>query len=207
MSKKNKAAKMILHLNVLLGLIATIALSVGLWWLSLRDTREGQLAPKAPEQSVIASKVSDFQFREHTLKPLASLHMRARVLSIAWYPEGAGSDIAPLDLALGWGPMSDKLILKHFQVSQSQRWYALSAPKSPITMHSAAQHSANMHIIPANQGLATRLRHLQEGDVIEMKGWLVNVEGEDWQVDTSLTRDDRGAGACEVVYVLSLKKV
>ncbi len=180
---------------------------MGWCWLSWRDTQDGQLAPEAPRQQNLAASSADFNRHGYTLKPLASLQLRARVLSLAWYADDAGAAIAPLDLALGWGPMSDNAVLKHFQISQSQRWYALSAPKSPISMYSAAQHSANMHIIPANPVLTQRLRNLQVGDLIEMRGWLVNVAGDNWHIETSLSRDDRGAGACEVVYVLSLQKI
>lgn len=195
---------MIGRLKLLAGGLSLLAVCVGLWWLSMRDTREGPLAPQVPQQQALAGSVPIFALRGHRLEPLATLHMQARVLSVAWYAEDAGADIAPIDLALGWGPMSDNAVLEHFQISQSQRWYALSAPKSPLTMHAAALHSANMHIIPANAGLTARLHRLHAGDVIEMTGWLVNVQGDDWQVETSLTRDDRGAGACEVVYLLSL---
>ena len=33
------------------------------------------------------------------------------------------SDLAPVDLALGWGRMSDEAILKDIQISQSGRFY------------------------------------------------------------------------------------
>ncbi len=192
---------------ILLGGVLITSLSLGLWWLTADETRVGALAPQAPQQQSLAGAVPDFAWRGYQIRPLAALQMQARVLGIAWYPDGVGADIAPLDLALGWGPMSDEAVLSAFQISQSQRWYSLSAPKSPISMYSAAQHSANMHIIPANQGLRERLRQLRVGDLLELSGWLVNVSGKDWHIESSLTRDDRGAGACELVYLLSLEKL
>ena len=35
---------------------------------------------------------------------------------------------------------------------------------------------------------------------------LVDIKGEDFWMHTSLTRDDTGAGACEVLYVQSIKR-
>ncbi len=201
----NKHTKSRYEWLVLLGGMLLGSVCLGLWCHTDDDTRVGVLAPHPPMQQALDPPMADFEFRAHRLKPQASFLMQAQVLSMAWYAEGTGAMIAPLDLALGWGPMSDSVVLSHFQISQSLRWYALSAPKSPISMHTAAQHSANIHIIPANSGLQTYLQAVKVGDVVELSGWLVNVEGENWHINSSLTRDDRGAGACEVLYLLTFE--
>ena len=52
--------------------------------------------------------------------------------------------------------------------------------------------------------VAAALRRIERGDRVRIDGWLVQVEGEDWRWRSSLTRDDSGGGACELVYACSI---
>jgi len=37
---------------------------------------------------------------------------------------------------------------------------------------------------------------------VKLSGYLVDVRGDDgWSISTSMTREDTGAGACEVIWV------
>ncbi len=63
-------------------------------------------------------------------------------------------------------------------------------------------HSANMHMIPANSEVRDKLASVRKGHLIMLKGKLVNVTANDgWHWNTSTTRADTGAGACELVWV------
>jgi hypothetical protein len=64
--------------------------------------------------------------------------------------------------------------------------------------------SANMHMIPADDAVAAALRRIERGDRVRIDGWLVQIEAKDWRWRSSLTRDDSGGGACELVYVCSI---
>jgi hypothetical protein len=65
--------------------------------------------------------------------------------------------------------------------------------------------SANMHIIPADGRVADALDAVREGDRVRIDGWLVNVEaGDGWRWRSSLSREDSGGGACEVVYACAI---
>jgi hypothetical protein len=63
-------------------------------------------------------------------------------------------------------------------------------------------NAANVHIIPATRALADQLKALRRGSLVEMGGFLVEVSAPDgWRWRTSLTREDSGPGACEVMWV------
>jgi len=63
-----------------------------------------------------------------------------------------------------------------------------------------------MHMIPANDGIERQLKSLRLVNLVRIKGFLVEVsnkEGLHWK--SSLTRSDTGAGACELLWVESLR--
>ncbi len=63
-----------------------------------------------------------------------------------------------------------------------------------------------MHMIPADRYTAKQLTGLRPGAVISIKGYLVDVDRDDgWKWRTSMSRDDTGAGACEIVWVEQLQ--
>jgi hypothetical protein len=63
-------------------------------------------------------------------------------------------------------------------------------------------HSSNNHLVAANSSIAGVISDLYPGEIVTMKGYLVNISkpnGFYW--NTSLSRTDTGKGACEVFYV------
>ncbi|NNE05277.1 MAG: hypothetical protein HKO64_04340 [Xanthomonadales bacterium] len=167
----------------------------------------GVLVRDAPLQ--LTRQRSALQVGKFSLQPRASFEIEARVLSTRRYYLGRGASLAPLDLALGWGPMSDGRILQHLDISQSGRWYRYSFDLSaPVDAQEISRHSANMHMIPAGSEQEKQLKSLRVGEIVKIRGLLVDVEDQSgWSWRTSLSRDDTGAGACEIVYVESLSLV
>jgi hypothetical protein len=138
-----------------------------------------------------------------TLTPRASYDITARILSREDYHFDALSDLAPEDLALGWGFMSDNRILSAFEIAQSARFYTLRPLENlPVPRQEIIEHSANTHVIPADATVRSQLGRLRVGQVIHLTGVLVDGARDDgaW-IKTSLTRSDTGAGACEVMLV------
>ena len=164
----------------------------------------GVLAPNDPVQVGIKPEAS-FPFDEYRIIPQANFSLTARILSKKTYRYGRESDLSPIDLALGWGRMSDETILESFSISQSGRWYNWRVRELPIPVREVSNHSANMHIIPATDELEKKLKRLKKGEIIQLTGKLVNVQADDgWRWKSSLKRTDRGNGACELFYVESL---
>jgi hypothetical protein len=63
-----------------------------------------------------------------------------------------------------------------------------------------------MHLIAATDEIEDKIEHARVGQVVKLSGYLVDVTGSDgWSLQTSLRRDDTGAGACEVIWVEELE--
>ncbi|RIH85441.1 hypothetical protein [Calidithermus roseus] len=164
----------------------------------------GVLCPLAPLQSV-QDLPPAFEHKGYRIEPLARFALEARVLGKRLYRYDRGASLAPLDLVLGWGRMSDSRVLEKISISQSNRFYFWYTANSPIPLEEIALSSANMHMIPATEDLERRLKQLRIGNIVRLRGYLVRVSGSDgfyWQ--SSLTRSDTGNGACELVWVEEL---
>jgi hypothetical protein len=162
---------------------------------------DGVLVQQIPRQ--INLDLSAFKHDDYLLTRRARFEIRARVLSSHRYYIGRESDLSPIDLALGWGPMSDQRTLDQIDISQSGRWYRTKyAIPAPINDQEIIRNSSNMHMIPAVNGISKQLSKLRTGDLVTLKGYLVDVDHDSgWAWRTSMTREDTGGGACEIVFV------
>jgi hypothetical protein len=62
-----------------------------------------------------------------------------------------------------------------------------------------------MHMIGATDVIERKLKSVRAGQIVKLSGYLVEARGADgWIWRSSLTRDDTGAGACELVWVTEL---
>ncbi|MDR0776065.1 MAG: hypothetical protein LBE81_05445 [Azonexus sp.] len=164
----------------------------------------GVIAPETPVQ--VETREATFDYKGFSIQPLADFSIEARVLASERYRFDTGAALAPIDLVLGWGRMSDTDVLKHFNISQGGRWYHWHADSLPIPANEVAQSSANMHMIPANDSIDRKLRAVRVGQVVHIHGWLVEARHPNgWRWRSSLTRDDSGAGACELIFVRELE--
>jgi hypothetical protein len=171
------------------------------WYDPFVSVGPGMTAPNDPVQENLNENgmmmVDDF-----FLTPMATFQIEARVLSTQRYRSGRESDLSPLDLTLGWGPMSDETNLEKIDIRQSARFYFWKTDRFPIPRKDIETHSANMHMIPSNDRVESLLKQIKPGETVTITGKLVNVEAADgWRWRTSLTRNDTGNGACEIVYV------
>ncbi len=161
----------------------------------------GVLTAEAPRQENLAEGKA-WEAKGHHFKALAGFHIRARVLSTERYRFDRAAEICPVDFAFGWGPMSDSAVLEKLNLSQSDRWFHWSAGTLPLPVDEITSHAANMHMIPASSTVEQQLLRVREGQVATLDGFLVHVDGRDgWKWQSSMTRDDTGDGACEVVWV------
>lgn len=193
----------ILHVRPLL-IIGACALLATWQLVSTRplEWRPGTLVRDDPKQGAL-EQAMPFDYKAAHLTPRAQFNAEVRVLSRERYWLGALATVAPLDIAVGWGPMSDSAVLAHLDVSQSGRFYFWHYDEEPpIPRESIVTHSANWHLVPASGGVWKVLRNLRVGSVVRLQGKLIDIETADHAtIKTSLTREDSGAGACEVIYV------
>ncbi len=149
-------------------------------------------------QSFAAHRIDDYN-----IKGLAKFHIKAKVLSRKNYYIGREADLSPTDLALGWGNMSDESILDKIKISQSGRFYRWNVDSFPIPRREIETHSANMHLIPINDLVKMDIDRAKQGDIVEISGDLVEATSnkDNWRWKSSLTRNDTGGGACELILV------
>lgn len=168
----------------------------------------GVMASEAPIQGKLDSP-ANYRIDEYTITEIAKFHIKAKVLSKKNYRIGREADLSPTDLALGWGNMSDESILEQIEISQSGRFYRWHVDSFPIPRREIEIHSANMHLIPADDSIKKVIDKVREGEIIELSGSLVNVLSDDdgWRWNSSLTREDTGMGACELIWVKNLRIV
>lgn len=158
-------------------------------------------ALQAPQQHNL-SPVVDLPFGNYTLRLLAEFALEARVLSRERYHLGRESELSPWDFALGWGRMAEPEIAGQFNIRQSGRWYYWRADQLPISRRDVETSSANMHLIPANAQVKQALNRIEHDETVRLRGYLVEARSADgWRWRSSLTRDDTGNGACELILV------
>lgn len=177
------------------------------WFLFVHPSKAqwvGQVAVSDPVQ-VVEGLPSSWEYKHFTITPRAKYQIKAVVLSKHSYWAGEMEDqLAQYDLALGWGPMSEASVINQLKISQSGRWYEYRWEKfPPIDPSLIISHSANNHIIPANDQVLDVIKKIKQHDVVELQGYLVDIQDkqQNWQWHTSLSRTDTAGGSCEVFWV------
>ena len=168
----------------------------------------GVLAKDPPKQSkIVQSQV--WERDDYFINAIAQFELEAKVLGKERYRFDKESDIAPYDLALGWGRMSDQAIVDKIEIWQSGRWFYWKTDKYPIPRKEIERSASNMHIIPATDKVMDELDDLIVGEIIYLKGYLVSTIApkDGWRWKSSLSRTDTGGGACEVVWVEELLRL
>lgn len=189
-------------------LLLLIAVAVIVW--QCRGAEPVSLGPgvkvaEAPGQ-VLLNNADSFEHADYTVTPLADFTIQAKVLSRKDYMLDRESDLSPTDLALGWQQMSDESVLSDIEISQSGRWYRWRVEQFPIPRRAIETQSANMHMVPADDFIASKLDDVVAGQIISLEGQLIKAEAADgWRWQSSLSREDTGASACELIYVTDLQ--
>jgi len=147
-----------------------------------------------------------FPHDDYTITPLARYRVTAVTLSRERYRLDDGAKLAPVDLALGWGPMSVASVVNELSISQSGRWYEYSyRNEPPLDLGSMTTHSANTHCLPATDEVRQKLLAVKRHELVTLEGYLVEVTGAGgYRWRSSLTRDDTRGGSCEVLWVTAV---
>lgn len=179
------------------------------WWTSERPESHpsGVIVAQAPRQVDLDPSPS-FEFKGRTLIRRARYDLTVRVLRKEIYRIDDGAALAPVDLAVGWGRMSDSAMLDQLSITQMGRffyWQPRDAATFSVPREALIGEVAQIHVIPATPAIERAARRLRPGQVVSLSGDLVDVRGADgfsWK--TSLTRTDTGDGACELMWVEAL---
>ncbi|OGW68473.1 MAG: hypothetical protein A3J72_01215 [Nitrospirae bacterium RIFCSPHIGHO2_02_FULL_40_19] len=178
------------------------------------DVASGEIDTSSePEQIPVQNKgqvIINLKNGKFSLKPVAEYSINAEVVSKKSYSYGWQAELAPIDLALAWGKLTEPESEKYVTFSQSDRWYYFEYKNdSPLNESYIVTHSSNNHIIPANENIQLAIKSIKKKDKVILKGFLVNAQGKYDNMDlwwnSSLTRNDTGDDSCEVFYVTKVK--
>jgi hypothetical protein len=178
------------------------------------DMPSGLPALLMPPIQISLSSPQTFTLKGYTITKVASYVATARVIATSynWWLDPL-NEISRMDLALGWGCMADKRVLHQLSILHDRRHLGLSylhdhvynAENQVILSTEIMCSSANTHIIPANDNIEKIVESLHRNQIVTLTGSLVNLSKSGVFWNTSLAREDTGDGACEIMYVDSVK--
>jgi hypothetical protein len=198
--------------KILFLFIIAVLMWIYVHFLGTKTWPPGVLVKNDPEQVMLEKPMDAIPKGDFILRPLARYTISARVLHTKHYWSGDIAAIAPYDVAVGWGSMSDQTIIDQLGISQGNRFYFYewrNAP--PIPKEEITAHSSNMHLIPSTASIKVHIAWLRQGELIKLTGLLVEATNprlagmRPWS--SSLSRTDTGNGACEIMWVESLEKL
>jgi hypothetical protein len=165
----------------------------------------GVLIGEAPNQTHIEPRLI-VDTEKYQIKAVATYDVNARILSLKKYRDNH-ANVAPLDFVLGWQKMSSNELVNTLEINQHDHFYFWKTEKSDYPRQEIETQSANTHIIANDKLIAYQLNQLKKDSLVHLKGYLVNVvvKNTDLHWNTSLTRNDTGAGACEIMLVESVE--
>ncbi|AWI09248.1 hypothetical protein [Ereboglobus luteus] len=180
------------------------------WWRHEPNaTWEGTPAPVAPAQTS-GGLPSPFEHEGYVITPLAHYSVTAVVLARERYRFDAMAEICPVDLGLGWGPLSEAERINLIDFSQSLRWMdwrvsAKNVPRLKLSKPEVGRHSANTHCVPADSAIREALLRVKRHDLVTLKGYLIKAVRGKNDFTSSTSRTDTGGGACEIVFVTEIE--
>lgn len=190
-----------------LGLVLLLVLAFAFDWFPNEIKRPpGVLVVDEPEQTPIANPVP-WQYKGFKVTPLADFRMEARVLMRERYWLGREASVSPIDLSVGWRFMSDQTMIDQLKMYRGYRmmYWRPKTSQWPAPHEEITAHVANLHTIPGNDEVDSVLKSIRPGNLIDLSGYLVEVEGPaGWRWRSSLSRTDEGPGACELVWIEKL---
>lgn len=195
------------HITYIVILIVSIFVGIRFNPFGEIEHPPGVLVDQYPKSFDI-KKMDSWEYEAYTITPLKSVVVHARILGTQKYYSDRESDICPIDLALGWGPMSDSKVLDNLNIYQSQRWFFWETDRLPIPEKDIQAYSSNMHMVPSNDEILNKLENLKTGNIVKIEGYLINAKGYDgWEWKSSMSWIDAGGGACELIWIKNIEKI
>jgi hypothetical protein len=191
-------------------LLALIVLGAAwhFWYAPHAKLQPGIVTPDDPRIEILTEAIPWHTNKDdYTITRLAKFSMRARVLHTKRYWFGRETDLVPVDIAFGWGKMSDQNLLDLMDIDQDDRFYFWHYNQNiPVTPEYIISHSGNMHLIPATDEISSKIKSVRENDIVYLEGYLVKVNATDgWHWLSSTSLSDTGRGACKLIWVQNIK--
>lgn len=162
------------------------------WFFNDREIQHPSGVTLAPSSPAIVlgsdgpSWVDDHGFQYRALGRMSG---RVVVVSRTNYAIGEFGQLAPTDLAIVWGQLSDpgtytqihfdqrgSPLIGRFVVPELKRGTRLAALPLPEVEAFLLMNLAHVHAIPANKEISARLAHIRPGQVVTFSGVLVEAK-------------------------------
>lgn len=136
---------------------------------------------------------------------LEPFHGDFRILGSKEYNHDEQAKFSPIDYAVTRGLFTAPDIARQISINQYDRYLNWSMAKPPIPAQYATQLVSNMHIIPANPDIAKAIKKVKRGDLVRLKGDLVQVNDKNLVWKSALDWNGVGDGACKLIRVNSIQ--
>ena len=162
------------------------------------------------QRKINGNKHETIDLKGAQITKLATYDITGLVLGMEYYYFGGGANkISPEDLVLAWGPAatskySDDISVK---IGGNDRFlnYSIKGEYYRDYNDVAGNYISNNHIIPINNTVKNILKKVRKGDVVQIIGYLVECQGNNWHWGpSSMSRTDSGAHACEIILAESI---
>ncbi len=188
-----------------------IALLIWIVWIVFPEKtishEPGILVTEEPKRTEIR-QLPPFPYKKkYNITLLQGYEVKARLLHKKNYLFlDSAVDLAPIDMVLGWGIMSDSEVLDHMSFSIMNRYYrAYLDDDAHFDWSQIEPYLDNNHLIPATGAVETALKSARVGDLIHLKGFLVDVSkpnGYRWSSSTSNGSVGETVMTCKLIYVI-----
>ena len=130
-----------------------------------------------------------------------------RILGSKEYTHDAQAQFSPIDYAVTRGIFTEPEIARQISINQYDRFLNWKMARPPVPPKLATQLVSNMHIIPANPEIAKEIKKVKRGDLVRLKGELVQINAKDLVWKSALDWNGVGDGACKLIRVESIQWV
>ena len=185
-------------------------------YMEVRGTRAityppGILIESEPQMALIGDP-RPWKVGNREIVPLVQFWLQGRVLCSERYKEDQLSDICPIDIGLGWGPMSDQSAIDRLDFVQSDRKleYSASDPDHPPPSYASLwEYVKNVHTIPADDDIKKKVCSVRTGDLLELRGYLIGIKENGQWTQVSSLRKETGLDhtTCLIFWVTHFKKL
>ena len=187
------------------------------------DQTEKSSIENAPIQVIIeqSSESGEYKGRPISVSYIAYYDIAGVVTSVHDY---WGLDdyatLVPRDVCIAWGSLGE-LWLNHevsfYQVDRFCHGKVTESELDPAEVftfktpfgqtRTSVSSMSNNHLIPSTPEIRNQIFGLNAGDKVRITGYLVNAIYGELGLKSSMTREDVGNGACEVIYVTGVENL
>lgn len=147
-----------------------------------------------------------FTFKGATFTPQRKINGEVRVLKRKRYFFDTFSKYSPVDAMVGWNQLSDSRNLDYIYYNLGDRTYRLDLTRPPLPMNTIYEESDLWHFIPSSEEINQKLKALRDGEIVHVKGLLVDISNESdftFKTNTELSTAKKKKGF--IIWVEELK--